>query len=57
MTAEPFVRKLLLDILTSAQRIVDRLATETAESFISSANLDAQDIVARRLAIIGEPLA
>ena len=46
--------EVLHDIHTSAQRIVERLKQETLESFTNEANMDAQDIVAWRLAIIGE---
>jgi len=45
---------LLNDIYTSSKRIVDRLQKETVESFTNESNIDAQDIVAWRFAIIGE---
>ena len=45
---------LLNDICVSAKRIVSRLQNETLESFTNEANMDAQDIAARRLSIIGE---
>ena len=51
---DPRCHDLLNDIYTSAKRIVDRLQKETLESFTDEANMDAQDIVAWRLAIIGE---
>ena len=54
---EPRVRKLLSDIHTSAKRILDRLQKETLEGFASADGMDAQDIVARRLTIIGEASA
>ncbi len=48
------IYKLLDDIYTSAKRIVDRLQGETREGFLSAGGMDVQDIVARRLTIIGE---
>jgi len=51
---DPQILGLLEDILTSAERIVGRLQNETVESFTSQTNLDAQDIVARRMTIMGE---
>ncbi|MCL2660397.1 MAG: DUF86 domain-containing protein [Acidobacteriaceae bacterium] len=54
---DPQVQKLLEDIYTSARRIVDRLQNETREEFLSADGLDLQDIVARRLAVIGEAAA
>jgi uncharacterized protein with HEPN domain len=49
--------KLLLDILFSAKRIILLLANETLESFSHENSLDIQDIVVRRLTIIGEAAA
>ena len=54
---DPHARKLLEDIYTSSQRILDRLHGETREGFLSAGGMDLQDIVARRLAIIGEASA
>lgn len=54
---DPRVRKLLSDIHTSAKRIRDRLQKETQEGFTSAGGMDMQDIVARRLTIIGEAAA
>jgi uncharacterized protein with HEPN domain len=54
---DPRVRKLLEDINTSAKRIVDRLQNETRDGFLSAGGMDAQDIVARRLSILGEASA
>lgn len=51
------IQKLLEDIHTSAERIIDRLQKETREGFLSAGGMDAQDIVARRLTIIGEAAA
>ena len=51
---DPHILSLLEDIYISAERIVDRLQNETLESFTSQANMDAQDIVARRMTIMGE---
>jgi len=51
---DPLILSLLEDMYTSAERIADRLQNETLESFINQANMDAQDIVARRMTIIGE---
>ena len=51
---DPNILSLLDDIYTSAERIVTRLQNETLESFTSQANMDAQDIVARRMTIMGE---
>ncbi|MDR2893389.1 MAG: DUF86 domain-containing protein [Deltaproteobacteria bacterium] len=48
------IHKLLDDIYTSASRIVERLHNETREGFLSAGGMDVQDIVARRLTIIGE---
>ena len=56
-TPDARARKLLADIHASAQRIIDRLQNETAENFVSTNGMDAQDIVARRLTIIGEAAA
>lgn len=54
---DPRVEKLLDDIYTSAKRITDRLQGETREGFLSVQGMDVQDIVARRLTIIGEAAA
>lgn len=54
---DPHVQKLLEDIYTSAKRVVDRLQNETREGFLSAGGMDLQDIVARRLTIIGEASA
>ena len=49
--------QLLEDIYLSAGRIMDRVQIETLESFSGNAGMDVQDIVARRLTIIGEASA
>lgn len=54
---DPRVRKLLEDIHTSAKRIMRRLRDETREGFLSADGMDAQDVAARRLTIIGEASA
>ena len=54
---ELHVLKLLRDMDMSARRIVARLDGVTRENFIDTDNLDLQDIVARRLSIIGEAAA
>ncbi len=54
---DPHAHKLLRDIDVSARRIIDRLEGVAREDFIDPANLDMQDIVARRLSIIGEAAA
>jgi uncharacterized protein with HEPN domain len=54
---EQQIHKLLEDIFASAKRIEDRLLAETRESFLGVGGMDAQDIVARRLTIIGEASA
>jgi uncharacterized protein with HEPN domain len=54
---DPHVQKLLEDIYTSAKRIADRLQNETQQGFLSAGSMDLQDIVARRLTIIGEASA
>lgn len=54
---DPRIHKLLSDIHTSAKRIMDRLQNETLEGFISAGAMDVQDIIARRLTIIGEASA
>ncbi|MDL2275856.1 hypothetical protein LJC22_07000 [Desulfosarcina sp. OttesenSCG-928-G10] len=54
---DPHVQKLLEDIYTSAKRITDRLKNETQQGFLSAGGMDLQDIVARRLTIIGEASA
>lgn len=51
---DPRVLKLLRDIDVSARRIVDRVRGVTREEFIDPDSLDVQDVVARRLGIIGE---
>ncbi len=51
---DPRVLKLLRDIDVSARRIVDRLQGVAREEFIDSGSLDIQDVIARRLGIIGE---
>lgn len=51
------ILKLLRDIDISARRIASRLDGVSREDFVSSDSLDLQDIVARRLAIIGEAAA
>jgi uncharacterized protein with HEPN domain len=53
----PQVRKLLSDIYMSSKRVMDHMQKETPEGFTNSANMDVQDIVARRLTIIGEAAA
>jgi uncharacterized protein with HEPN domain len=54
---DPRVGKLLSDIHASAKRIMDRLQKETLEGFIGAGGMDMQDIVARRLTVIGEAAA
>ncbi len=54
---DPRVRKLLFDIHASGKRIMDRLQKETPEGFTGVGGMDVQDIVARRLTIIGEASA
>ena len=51
---DPHILSLLEDIYTSAERIADRLQNETQGSFTTQVNMDAQDIVARRMTIMGE---
>lgn len=53
----PQVQKLLEDIYVSANRIVDHMQNVTREGFLSAGGIDLQDIVARRLTIIGEASA
>ncbi len=53
----PNIRKLLRDIEGSARRIMARLEGVSREEFIAPESLDIQDIVARRLSIIGEAAA
>ena len=48
------INQLLEDIYISAVRIMDRVQEETQDSFTSKIGIDTQDIVARRLTIIGE---
>lgn len=57
MSLDPYACKLLDDIYTSASRIVERLQNETREGFLATDGMDVQDIVARRLTIIGEAAA
>ena len=54
---DPRAVKLLDDIYTSAKRIVNHLQDETLEGFLGETGLNAQDITARRLTIIGEAAA
>ena len=54
---DPHAQKLLEDVYVSAKRIVTRLQSETREGFLSAGGIDLQDIVARRLTIIGEASA
>ena len=51
---DPHILSLLEDMYTSAELIADRLQNETLESFTSQTNTDVQDIVARRMTIMGE---
>jgi uncharacterized protein with HEPN domain len=51
---DPYILSLLEDIYTSAERIADRLQNETLECFTSQASTDMQDMVARRMTIMGE---
>ena len=53
----PRIIKLLDDIYTSAKRIEDNLQDLTLEGFTSDAGMNVQDVVARRLTIIGEAAA
>lgn len=57
MTTNPRILKLLDDIHKSATRIVECLKDETLESFSGETSLTMQDVVARRLTIIGEASA
>ena len=54
---DPCIKVLLEDIYTSAERIVEHVQNKTLEDFTSKTGIDAQDIVARRLTIIGEASA
>ncbi len=54
---DPHALKLLRDIDASARRIVARLDGVTREEFVGATGIDIQDIVARRLGIIGEAAA
>jgi uncharacterized protein with HEPN domain len=54
---DPRVIKLLDDITTSAKRAAEYLQDETLESFTSEAGMGVQDMVARRLTVIGEAAA
>jgi uncharacterized protein with HEPN domain len=51
---DPQIISLLEDIYSSAKRIVEHLQNDTLEGFTSQEGIDAQDIVARRMTIIGE---
>ena len=51
---DPYILSLLEDIYTSAERIADRLQNETLECFTSQTSTDMQDMVARRMTIMGE---
>lgn len=51
------IAQLLGDIDVSARRIIDRLHGVGREEFIDPRSLDIQDIVSRRLGIIGEAAA
>ncbi len=53
----PHALKLLRDIDASARRIIARLDGIPKEEFLAPGSLDIQDIVARRLGIIGEAAA
>jgi uncharacterized protein with HEPN domain len=55
--ADPRILQLLRDIDVSARRIVDRLRGVARSEFIEPNSLDVQDIVSRRLSIIGEAAA
>jgi len=54
---DPRAIKLLDDIYTSAKRAVSHLQGTILEDFTGEAGIDVQDIVARRLTIIGEAAA
>jgi len=54
---DPRVKILLNDIYVSAERIVEQVQNKTLEGFASDIGIDAQDIVARRLTIVGEASA
>lgn len=56
-SVDPRALKLLRDIEISARRIISRLDGVERAEFIDPQNLDIQDIVARRLGIIGEAAA
>lgn len=51
---EPRIAQLLRDIDVSARRIVERLRGVSRDEFTDPGSLDLQDIVSRRLSIIGE---
>ncbi len=51
------IQQLLTDIDVSARRIIDRLRGVARDEFIDPRSLDLQDIVSRRLGIIGEAAA
>jgi uncharacterized protein with HEPN domain len=51
---EARILSLLQDISFSCRRIEDVLKSETQQSFTDMGNLNIQDIVARRLTVIGE---
>ncbi len=51
---DPRVEQLLRDIDVSARRIIDRLRGVGRDEFVDPGSLDIQDIVSRRLSIIGE---
>lgn len=53
----PRIQQLLRDIDASAHRIVDRLRGVARDEFVAPGSLDIQDIVSRRLSIIGEAAA
>jgi len=54
---DPRITILLGDIYTSAERIVERLQNKTLEGFVGDEGIDLQDIVTRRLTVIGEASA
>jgi Uncharacterized conserved protein len=51
------IQKLLFDIHKSASKIVDRMEGQTEDYFSGPSGEDLQDMIARRLGIVGEAAA